>query len=267
MPILDRAHLTCLTWNIALAKPSNCAPSSWQIGRSQRQREALLKEILDANADVLALQEVPYPEWEDEFLLNHGYVRIGSTQSHCGWVLLLLRIELTFLVQKHVCIGPTVLAKLQTSAEDVLWLSSSHLAPFKDNAGLRLRQLQAVVQYCEQQKDSAWILCGDLNLRKEENISVEQSPRQGTLLDAWKAAGAPRHTKYTWNSKKNLFHPKTFGFVARFDRVYFYSDTLKVQTFALLANKPLSHNAHFISDHFGIVTTFTTNASNEHTCQ
>ena len=194
-------------------------------------------------------------------MLNHGYVRIGSTQSHCGWVLLLLRVELTFLVRKHVCISSTVLAKLQTSNKDVLWLGSSHLAPFKNNADLRLRQMMAIVQYCEQQKGSSWIFCGDFNLREEENISVEQSPRQGTLLDAWKASGAPRQAKYTWNSKKNLFHSRAFRFVARFDRVYFYSDTLKVDTFALLANRTLSHKAHFISDHFGIVTTFTTNTS------
>jgi len=96
--------------------------------------------------------------------------------------------------------------------------------------------------------------------------------------DFWQRAGSHQTTKFTWDT---LDHGSSFNrfygdnadrYHARYDRVYFHNGDgkgpmppnqfnvdvkLNVCTFELFADTPVTtKRTHFLSDHFGIATTF-----------
>lgn len=172
-----------------------------------------------------------------------------------------------------------------------LAISSSHLAPHRENASTRFDQLQRLVCQMEQQDvpgATDLILLGDMNMRKDEDGRVERigwappsasksgSISNGGLLDAWKEAGSDPATRDTWNSYVNRYHgADAFEFRCRFDRTYYRpaagSSLLRVVDFGLVGNRPILRDqggggsSHFLSDHFGMRVTFEV-ARSEDTC-
>ena len=176
-----------------------------------------------------------------------------------------------------------------------LAVSSSHLAPHRENAPTRFDQLQRLVWQMEQQDETVpgatdLILLGDMNMRKDEDGRVERigwvppsacksggSNNTGGLLDAWKEAGSDPATRDTWNSYVNRYHgADAFEFRCRFDRTYYRpaaalaevesggwgTSSLRVVDFGLVGNRPILRDqggggpSHFLSDHFGMSVAF-----------
>ena len=173
-----------------------------------------------------------------------------------------------------------------------LAVSSSHLAPHRENAYIRCNQLQQLVSQMQQQDEAVsdatdLILLGDMNMRKDEDGRVERigwvppsacksggSNNTGGLLDAWKEAGSDPATRDTWNSYVNRYHgADAFEFRCRFDRTYYRpaaalaaevggSSSLRVVDFGLVGSRPILRDqggggpSHFLSDHFGMSVAF-----------
>ena len=101
------------------------------------------------------------------------------------------------------------------------------------------------------------------------------------MIDLWRLAGQSFDTKYTWNTRNEIdrggyfnqyYGRDTREYVARYDRMYavnFEAQKKNSQdengtkaiidkaTFALVANEPVGESKHhFLSDHFGIASTF-----------
>ena len=172
-----------------------------------------------------------------------------------------------------------------------LAVSSSHLAPHRENAYIRCNQLQQLVSQMQQQDEAVsdatdLILLGDMNMRKDEDGRVARigwvppsasnnNASSGGLLDAWKEAGSDPATRDTWNSYVNRYHgADAFEFRCRFDRTYYRpaaalaeareggTSSLRVVDFGLVGNRPIRQDqggggpSHFLSDHFGMSVAF-----------
>ena len=245
--------ISLLSYNIALAKPSYCAPRDWFEAYNTQQNQSLKNYLLQESPTFIALQEVPYPKWPLNIISIEHYIPLGSVPSHCGYTTLLIQKSLAQTVKTVFQVGPSVVAIL-TGKAHTLAVASCHLAPSKANAAARLEQMRAVVHCCKEHADH-WIIAGDMNMRTAEDTHIEQLDRL-PLTDAWKICGTPNN-KWTWNSQKNHYHPPPrHGFMARFDRIYSWPNTLQPKHFRRIGDQPIAKKAHFASDHFGIFAAY-----------
>ena len=156
-----------------------------------------------------------------------------------------------------------------------------HLEPFQQGSLTRQDQLEELLQLASQQtqEEVMVILAGDTNMRDEEDRVVEDSLQ---LVDAWKAAGADPHTRFSWDTTartiangnhhqtavwQNLYYgSNTRAYQRRYDRIYYHFNDatndktdrdgeirVTVPSFRLIANEPIGQSTeHFLSDHFGL---------------
>jgi endonuclease/exonuclease/phosphatase family metal-dependent hydrolase len=250
-------RLTVLTWNIAMCQPSRAAPAAPHFehlaGSSlviDPAADAIASVIANANADVVCLQECPSERWADVALAEHDYRAIGSARSHCGFVVVLVKMHLAALADRTRVDGPSVAVRLCLPDAPNVTVVSSHLTPFADGAQERTRQLTCLVA---QVATDLCVFAGDFNMRKAEDAVAEKLG--GGIVDAWKASGEDRDKKFTWDSYKNKYHGSdAFKFTARFDRVYLRGG-LGVQTFELVGSETVNEReGHYLSDHYGILS-------------
>lgn len=259
--------LTVLSWNIAECKPSNDAPS-----RDKFDTEAaIVRELVKHEAHVLCLQECPAADWKPIELLEKCYKLVGSERSHCGYTQLWIRQQPkkdAFLFQRVPLpsSAPSVAAIILIGENQPIIVSSSHLAPFKENAPARLQQIEALTKTVSCLTSHA-IHSGDFNMRKAEDKKMEhggngRGKEQQQLYDAWKIAGSSKKEEYTWNSITNTYHANGFGFKCRFDRIYFSSTLFgDAIDFRVVANRPCGTSGNqqaksfYPSDHFGLLCT------------
>jgi endonuclease/exonuclease/phosphatase family metal-dependent hydrolase len=246
------SQITIISFNVAGFQPSQAATSRWD--PLTHFRSAILKQ----SPDVVCLQEVPYGAWD--FL--PGYECVGSCESHCLRVVLLIKNEWASYCGRvsHVE-APAVLGRLTFASGASLLLGSCHFAPFADGASARMQQMQKVLHH-RKASDSRFCLAGDFNMRVKEDQKFEALG----LRDAWKDTGALHKEKNTWDScdrtqrgavagtgPHNAYHgTEAFQFACRFDRIYLSGDNLTTRSFRLFANKPLTNPFHYLSDHFGM---------------
>lgn len=267
LPIAPPKSFTLLSMNVAELQPSSVAPLGWDPVPDFR------KELLRHNADVICLQELPSSS-PTAFPLPE-YSCVGTASSHCGYVGLYLRsswlpyASLLYLPPSE----PAILVQLRWNDDSSLVLGSCHLAPFGENAALRLKQMKSIVGRVESDSttmstgvDKNFILAGDFNMRQKEDSTIE---KQASFRDAWKECGATRNHKNTWDTTDhspkgkpntgphNRYHADGYPFACRFDRVYFRGKNIQAKSFSLFANAPITSPFHFLSDHFGMKTTFT----------
>mmetsp|Transcript_52 Transcript_52/g.94 ORF Transcript_52/g.94 Transcript_52/m.94 type:complete len:403 (+) Transcript_52:88-1296(+) len=236
------AVITAISWNLAECTPSKVAPDWW----SSSESKASVASIISSKKPIIvALQEAP----EDLFLaLNHDYKLVGKTKSHApGVVMLLIRKDIDWEPETTLIGGPVVACRILVAGLR-LGVASVHLAPFKQNAGVRNEQMCDVIKALPR-----GIILGDTNMR-----AAEGNKYQG-LLDAWKGVGKPVGQRYTWDSHKNWYHgSQAFRFTCRFDRAYADQELLKPRSFELIGSEPIMGNGHhFLSDHFGFAATWT----------
>jgi hypothetical protein len=148
---------------------------------------------------------------------------------------------------------------------------SSICSPFGEGKNERYQQIQEIIRPIE--RDTLLIIGGDYNMRQNEDLSVEKMG----LRDAWKESGCDKSQKNTWDSVDrsprdrpetgpwNRYHANGYPFACRFDRMYFRGEKnfISPTHFQLFANTPLTSPSHFLSDHFGIKTTFSLNPHQE----
>ena len=141
--------------------------------------------------------------------------------------------------------------------DQILGISSSHLAPFKSNASLRLQQTMRLYEALSSVNPN-FVMAGDFNMRVAEDDQVEQLG----LRDVYKESKRPRDAMYTWNSIDNRYHgPDAFGFKCRFDRIYFSFGSSQPKL-SLVGDQPhvvmcgSSEYKFYLSDHYGMLCTF-----------
>ncbi len=198
--------------------------------------------------------------------------------THCGYVDLLLRSELartsrplpllrgTQSTQQSVMADiardlPSVATTILLPNRTRVAVSSSHLAPFKENAALRAYQCQSLMKILSEECDNC-IVIGDMNMRASEDKMVEKFDNK-SWIDAWKECGSDKSVKFTWDSFVNNYHDGGFRFKARFDRCYVRGggseQLLGVNYFGLMGNRPVKTEdggggrGDYLSDHFGLV--------------
>lgn len=242
-----------VSWNIAEAVPSFSAPSF-----SKRERDAprLIRDCVlslgknKRRPDIIALQESPYPSFGTEIFSEQGYVSVGGTKlSHCAYVDLLLMKELAEQA-KPISLRsdlPSVACRVLLPNKTTISVSSSHLAPFKTGARIRLKQCQDLRESLLRESANM-ISLGDYNARQIEDKDMENL----LGIDAWKAAGSNRN-KFTWDSFLNKYHEDGFAFRARFDRCYVGGHNIQVKRFGLVGNQPVESTKDFLSDHYGMI--------------
>jgi len=247
-------HISIATWNISKALPSYSAPATWKEKWATENRLSIQNTLNHNNPDILAIQEIPDPQWLPNLVSFSEYTPIGSAASHCGYSTLLIKRRWIPHVKKSYRIGPAVVGVLILNNQQIA-IASMHLYPGKEGGVHRKQQLEAVIRFCEQHDIAHWILAGDMNMRTAEEHSIEMLPASDALIDIWKMLG---HTKnrWTWDSYQNHYHPKRHPFRARFDRIYLRSSILKPIRFERIGDQPLENPHHFSSDHFGLWAVF-----------
>jgi endonuclease/exonuclease/phosphatase family metal-dependent hydrolase len=206
----EAAH-PCLSFNVSGLAPAATAPPGWTPAHSLA---AILR--LMAEASVVALQEAP-PAL-GAMLPRDLYYISELVPSHCGMCAVVLRRsaweDVIACPLPRVPGAVAVTARCRVSKRRVA-LVSMHNAPFNDAGAIadrlaRTAQLAKVLSVL----GLAAIVMGDFNMRKAENASVT---RLG-FVDAFEAAGSPRHAEFTWDSKANPYHAGGFGFTVRTSR-------------------------------------------------
>ena len=240
-------RIRILSWNIAECRPAHDAPSD-----DFDCEAAILQQILLHDAHVLCLQECPSTLWQPPSLL-HSYALVGGAPSHCGTTQLWVHNS---LFHQRVVSNPPSVAALVLVGDQSIGVSSSHFAPFKGNASLRLEQARILVQTLSNATPN-FIMAGDFNMRQAEDAQIEQLGIQ----DVFKVAKSPKSANFTWNSLENKYHgPDAYGFRCRFDRIYVsYDDsqpelTLMGNQMQVVARGSREHK-FYLSDHYGMLCT------------
>jgi endonuclease/exonuclease/phosphatase family metal-dependent hydrolase len=267
-------RLTLVSFNVAGCQPSAEAPPGW---RQTQATKAIRTEILGSNPDILALQECPGDaSWAKTHFPTYNV--LGVTWSHADYVILMVKKGIhaeavPMSKGDNDDNNPVVLAKLMYPQESrTLLVASVHLAPFREGEDDRRQQMTRLIQKHhhhsaagKEEQQVPLIIAGDTNMRQSEDVVMEQTLE---LTDFWKHAGSNKATKFTWDtidhgtSCNRYYGESTRNYNARYDRVYGTTSSLtkplnlKVSNFELIANKPVTNKYHFLSDHFGIVTTF-----------
>lgn len=171
-----------------------------------------------------------------------------------------------------------------------LLLATAHLESTKDNGLERKRQLAKCLRYCRNAVDRTGvgtaIFGGDLNVRDEEVKSVlkELGPSAQDVADVWNYCGSPQDQRWTWDTVANDNVAASFSCRCRFDRLFFISpgaasrSTLSTSTtstsgatladsgwrptsFSLIGKERVASLGRFPSDHWGLVTSWTSGES------
>lgn len=225
-----------LTWNISLTNPSFSAPDDWDPSLNVFEIHRVME---DEDPDIFLLQEMPKANFAKRFV---DYDFTPPVTSHSGWLSSFVRkgVKLTNFYAKEYTSTVEV-----TTNEGSFFLISCHLVPYKQNASLRLSQLQNIVS--DLPADATLIIAGDMNMREDETKSVLEVL---SVEDAFQLVGS-KEDKFTWNSRVNKYANTGFEYTARYDRVFVRG--FGVKAFGLIGDKPVSENTgHFISDHYGI---------------
>ncbi|MFJ7049210.1 poly(A) polymerase [Streptomyces sp. NPDC101112] len=223
---------------------------------SARRRPALLRALRDADADVIALQEV-----EAELLamlLREPWLRTGWTLGtdprgrdvdECG---LLLLSRLPVREAAHHALGPHkgVTAVVVETAAGPLAVAATHLSSdhSTDGAGRRTAELARIAEGLAG-LDAELVLLGDFN-------DGGDTP-QVTLgmRDAWSEAHGPGDTTPTFDPAANPLAAisSLSGRASRLDRVLLRSsgDGLRVRAAELYGDRPTAEGLH-ISDHYAV---------------
>jgi len=171
-------------------QPSADAPDSWTVADGE---SAMRSELQAADADVIALQEVPNPRRAPTVESHRALA--ATTESHAGLISTMVRTAMVASVQQQVlvCRGFAVMVAFDSG----LTVANVHLAPFKSSADLRYAQLATIV---DASPTEHLLIIGDTNMTAAE---------MGTI--AALGLGAEKPPEFTINWRRNRFHPDGRG--------------------------------------------------------
>ncbi len=221
---------------------------------------AILAELMAADADVIALQEVG--TWFAEALAASGFCQAGGYAATSiegetlapSRLLLLTRFPVRSTLVKRLVRGErsVVITKLQVNGRPIA-VANVHLSSRLTQKKLRTEQLREVLSLLG---DDEAILLGDFNFG--DGDEPESSTIPASFVDSWRKvnAGDPG---LTWNREANTWANRNSydGEPSRrIDRILIRSSRLEPEEARMLglAPAPFADGRH-PSDHFGVVTT------------
>lgn len=260
--------LTVLTYNV-LAEQTEQAASG--------RLDALLHQIRDSKADVMAFQEaMPWfierlrkQEWLAGF---HPGTDDGSWKPMGGGLFIVSRYPIVeaefFGLPSRQGRGVLVVdVKIPESGKRdsarVLRIATVHLESFLEDGVVRAEQLKRVLALLRYAPHA--LLIGDFNFGDTEEPETRTLEPAG--VDVWRAI-YPNDPGYTWNIEKSPM-AKAGSFPnepsRRLDRILLRSPHWQVKTVRIIGNAPVSADRPelFPSDHFGLSAGFVSSEARE----
>ncbi len=246
---------------------------------TDKRLPAILNELQQTNADILALQEVT-PEsiafilatdWVKDYYISES-ANANNVKPYGNIIMSRLPFELVehqFSGHKRVLVGKWHINDRSVRVANV------HLTSDRGENALqkRIQQLATVLSYLQQQSGDCLIV-GDFNTRDNEQDEIVN---HANFSDLWRQL-YPDKAGYTFDPERNplAMLMSLAGNPARFDRILLRRDPVsnyRLQSVGLFGCEPISntHGQIYPSDHFGIwavlkVATanhqFTVNAAN-----
>ena len=161
-------NISLLSWNIAFAKPSISAPKHWKEEYADETRKEIQRLIQQYSPDILAVQEIPNPNWLPMLVSFDQYIPLGTAPTHSGYCALLVRTKHVHKIDQVYRVGPSVLAFWKGQHEALYAISSMHLYPGSNGGINRKEQFKAILATCVEKKYAGGIFAGDMNMRKQE---------------------------------------------------------------------------------------------------
>jgi tyrosyl-DNA phosphodiesterase 2 len=241
--------LTVLTYNVLADRVAEDA-----------RVPALLKLIEQADADIIALQEVT--SWFLEALMQAPWVRDGyHTTMHDGeaaavrglFILSRFPITRTYANLLPGGQGRAILAVALDVDGREMRVATVHMESPLDQGPVRARQLDMVFELIGGAEQA--ILLGDLNFGDREQPETEHLHKD--FIDVWRTL-RPAEPGYTWNmeqsemAKRGSFPNETSR---RIDRILVKSKLFKPKSIRIIGSTPVTADQPgvFPSDHFGLV--------------
>ncbi len=248
----QEAKLTLVTYNVL----ADSAQASKRV-------PPLLKILADADADVIALQEVaPWflARLRREAWATPYHLALVGGDIEPGGQLILSRFPVT-RSRSHRLPGPqkrTVLVATLRTARGDLTVATTHMESPLADGPVRGRQLEAIFRLLKEPEHAVFL--GDLNFGDGEQ--PETARLDNAYVDVWTSL-KPSDAGFTWNietsdmAKKGSFPGEKSR---RIDRILLRSRTWTPLSIRIVGNEPVTagDKGLFPSDHFGLVATLGT---------
>ena len=248
--------LRLLTWNISevrgVATRSVQAPDTWT---EAENREAVQREVLRWDADIVALQECPSAR-ALPLLVAERYKLVGSSrQTHAGFVHLYVRHSWEAPVEDLASEVPGVAGAIVVNDIRVV-IVAVHLEPTHLGAALRGKQLRGALR--GRDSDTV-VVMGDMNMIEKDATERVRHHRLGEAVYdglSWN----PRVSRYlAWDAEGEPERGQ------QYDRVWFRG--------GIFAYAYLVGNSRFfqdgqdfvLSDHFGVLALASVHAAHRGT--
>ena len=236
--------------------------------------DAVVIEIRESDADVVALQEVVEQSLKDiRMQLHNEYEIFDAQDDDAGYFTAILTKKSTVRspssrverFQRTKQGRNLLIVEAKFNKLDIA-IFTSHLESMKSNAEVRIEQFRKIATLMHGIKsESTVIFAGDTNMLRDEFVKVCSSPTyrylKDEVWDVWVALGSPESCRYTWDLSKNDNQVRGGKARCRFERVYMRSFDpstnlhLRPASMRLVGTRRLNCGM-FPSDHWGIVTVF-----------
>ncbi|MFT5358562.1 MAG: endonuclease/exonuclease/phosphatase family metal-dependent hydrolase [Polyangiales bacterium] len=248
-PSAARSSLRLLSYNV-LADPVHL----------DQRLPALFREMRDARADVIALQEVaPWfleavgrERWADAF----SFCEVAGRGADRGGQAFLSKVEVRN--PYSIDLGgrqqrTALLVDVDVGGDEPIALATTHMESFLEDGPTRAAQLDAIFRALNRSSSSSRVLCGDLNFGEGEE--PDTAHLDSTYTDLWNALH-PGEAGYTWDIERSEM-ARVSSFVGegsrRLDRVLLKSETWRGESIEVVGDSPVTPDRRlFPSDHFGI---------------
>lgn len=220
----------------------------------------LFQEMRDAQADVIALQEVA--PWfleaveREAWAREYSFCEVAGRGADRGGQAFLSKIAVTnpYSVNLRGRQQRTALVvDIDVGGGESIALATTHMESFLEDGPTRALQLDAIFDALSRRSSGTRVLCGDLNFGEGEE--PDTSHLDSSYLDVWNAL-RPEDAGYTWDIERSEM-ARVSSFVGegsrRLDRVLLQSETWRGESITIVGDTPVTPDRRlFPSDHFGI---------------
>ncbi len=218
---------------------------------------ALFKILKEADADVIALQEVE--EWFAARLKKEDWIKpyswaLPQGRLDPGGQLILTKQKMT-KVWLRLLDGPQKRTALFATLAGGLTVATTHMESRLEDGKVRAKQLKELFQQLQNFTEA--VVLGDFNFGDGEK--PDSDALDSNYVDCWTTL-KPKEPGFTWNieesdmAKKGSFKGEKSR---RIDRILLRSANYKPSSVAIVGDKPLKEGdkSLFPSDHYGLVGT------------
>jgi tyrosyl-DNA phosphodiesterase 2 len=224
--------------------------------RTAERMPALFRIMKDADADVIALQEVA--DWSLALLKREAWAQayyLADGSDDCNGQVVLSRLPIV----KAVCYplsgkqSRTLLVATLQEGSRTLAVGTSHMESFLEDGRIRAQQFDQIFGRLSEADDSAYLAdfnCGD---GEQENGHIPH-----TYTDLWTEL-KPGEPGYTWDNEKSDMAGKSADRFPgeqsrRLDRILLRSAVWQPAAVSIIGDTPVVPGTKdlFPSDHFGL---------------